>query len=136
MLNHDFKNWLKRGKSLNELWYFVLFKFNTVYVRSNLLGSQLLLQIELLNNFGSQKKRVEKRCLRGCLYQDPAPVNMQTERVCLHSQTLLIIIMTFFFGLLLRFLQHFAIAKFFLARFTILALSLTCVDCLTSKITT
>ena len=135
MLNHDFKNLLKRGKSLNELWYFVLFKLNTVYVRSNLVGSQLLLQIELLNNFGSQKKRVEKRCLRGCLYQDPAPGNMQTERVCLHSRTLSIIA-AFLFGLLLRFLQHFAIAKFFLARFTILALSLTCVDCLTSKITT
>ena len=135
MLNHDFKNLSKCGKSLNELWYFVLFKFNTVYVRSNLVGSQLLLQIELLNNFGSQKKRVEKRCLRGCLYLDPAPGTMQTERVCLHSQTLSIIA-AFLFGLLLHFLQYFAIAKFLLARFTILAISLTCVDCLTSKITT
>ena len=113
----------------------MLYKFSTVYVRSNLLKSQLLLQIELLNDFGSQKKRVEKRCLGGCLYQDPASSVMKTERVCLHSQTLSIIA-AFLFGLLLRFLQHFAIAKFFLARFTILALSLICVDCLTFKLIT
>ena len=37
---------------------------------------------------------------------------MQTERVCLHSQTLTIIA-AFLFGFLQRFLWHFAIAKFF-----------------------
>ena len=37
---------------------------------------------------------------------------MQTERVCLHSQTLSIIA-AFLFGLMLRFLWHFAIAKSF-----------------------
>ena len=33
---------------------------NLVHGCSNLLGSQLFLQIEFLNNFGLQKKRVEK----------------------------------------------------------------------------
>ena len=37
---------------------------NLIFVRSNLLGSQLLLQMESLNDFGSQKKRVEKRCIK------------------------------------------------------------------------
>ena len=32
-----------------------------IYVPSNLLGSQLFWQIGFLNNFGLQKKRVEKR---------------------------------------------------------------------------
>ena len=36
---------------------------NQIFVPSNLLGSQLLLQMESLNNFGSHKKRVEKRCV-------------------------------------------------------------------------
>ena len=38
---------------------------------------------------------------RGYLYQDPTPGVMQTERVCLHSQTLSIIVA---FGLLPRLL--------------------------------
>ena len=41
--------------------------------------------------------------LRDCLYQNSSPGVMQTERVCLHSQTLSIIA-AFLFGLLLRFL--------------------------------
>ena len=60
----------------------------------------------------------------------PAPGVLQTERVCLHSQTLSIIA-AFLFGLLLRFLLHFAIAKSFVGALTILALSLACLDCLT-----
>ena len=39
--------------------------------------------------------------VRGYLYQDPTPGVMQTERVCLHSQTLSIIVA---FGLLPRLL--------------------------------
>ena len=37
---------------------------NLVYVCSNLLGSQLFLQIEFLKDVGSQRKMVEKRCSR------------------------------------------------------------------------
>ena len=64
--------------------------------------------------------------------QDPAPGVVQTERVSLHSQTLSIIA-AFLFSLLLRFLEHFDLS---LARFTILALSLACLDCLTSILIT
>ena len=63
-------------------------------------------------------------------------VNEQTERVCLHSQTLPIIA-AFLFDLLLRFLSHFAIVKSLsLARFAILALSLACLECLMFKLFT
>ena len=74
--------------------------------------------------------QVKNFCPRGYLYQDPTPGVMQTERVCLHSQTLSIIVA---FGLLLRFLELSQLRNLSLARFAILALSLACLDCLTSK---
>ena len=61
------------------------------------------------------------------------PGVMQTERVCLHSQTLSIIMA---FGLLLRLLQLLQLQNLSLVRFAMLALSLTCLDCLTSKLFT
>ena len=72
--------------------------------------------------------------IKGCLYQDAAPGVMQTERVCLHSQTV-----SLFNGVLilplLRIFWHFAIRKSFsLAPFTMLAQSLACLDCLSSKL--
>ena len=55
------------------------------------------------------------------------------QRVCLHSQTLSIIVA---FGLLLRLLQLSQLRNISLACFAILALSLACLNCLTSKLFT
>ena len=62
MLSHNFKNLLKRNGieccGIKVVFGVFVFIFTTLRI----LGSQLFLQIGFLIDFGSQKKRVEKRC--------------------------------------------------------------------------
>ena len=68
--------------------------FASAKVKEGAAGGQML---RLSKEFES----VNKLFLSAYLYQDPTPGVMQTERVCLHSQTLSIIVA---FGLLPRLL--------------------------------
>ena len=58
-----------------EFWYFVLFTLNLS--TPNLLGSQLFWQIGFLNDFESQKKRVEKRWFK--VYHSTFPALHQVD---------------------------------------------------------
>ena len=76
------------------------------------IGQHLLENDQCALNYDNKWLSILATARSSFLYKDPKPCVLQAERACLHSHTHLIIT-GFLFGLLLRFLKHFAIAKSF-----------------------